>query len=104
MEVTNVYLSDNIIDEDVAMLLRLANSKSLPLGYFVIVVSDKPEELLIMMGSSEVNTSRFVDKNYKIVGFGKGKNETRCLLKFMIEDILINTGDIDKSKFLTIRN
>ena len=104
MEVTNVYLSDNIIDENVEMLLRLAKSKSLPLGYYVIVVSDKPEELLIMMGSSEVNTDRFINKNYKIVGFGKGKLETKHLLQFMIEDILINTGDVDKSKFLTIRN
>lgn len=104
MDVTNVYLSDNIIDENISMLLKQANSKSMPNGYYVIVVSDKTDELLIMMSSREVNTDRFVNKNYKIVGFGKGKNETKRLLKFMIEDILINTGDIDKSKFLTIRN
>lgn len=104
MEVTNVYLSDNIIDESVDMLLRLANSKSLPSGYYVIAVSNKSDELLVIMNSREVNTDRFLQNNYKIVGFAKGKRESKRLLKFMVEDILMNTGDVDKSKFMTIRN
>ena len=79
MDVLNVYLSDNIIDESVDMLLRLANSKSLPVGYYVVVVSPKEEELLVMFNHLEVNSDRFLDKNYKIVGFGKGKKETKKL-------------------------
>ena len=104
MDVLNVYLSDNIIDESVDMLLRLANSKSMPFNYYVVVVSDKEDELLVMYSYSEVNTDRFIDANYKIVGFGKGKNETKKLIQFMIEDELINTGEVSKSKFMTIRN
>lgn len=104
MDVLNVYLSDNIIDESVDMLLRLARSKSMPFDYYVVVVSKKEEELLVMYGSSEVNTDRFLNANYKIVGFGKGKKETKKLIQFMIEDVLVNTGDISKSRFMTIRN
>lgn len=104
MDVLNVYLSDNIIDESVDMLLRLANSKSMPFNYYVVVVSDKEDELLVMYSYSEVNTDRFIDAHYKIVGFGKGKNETKKLIQYMIEDVLINTGEVSKSKFMTIRN
>ena len=104
MDVLNVYLSDNIIDESVDMLLRMATHKSLPLGYQVIVVSEKEEELLVIYGSHEVNTDRFLDKNYHIVGFGKGKKETEKLLKYIIDDMLVNTGSISKDRFLTIKN
>ena len=104
MEVTNVYLSDNIIDESVDMLLRQARSKSMPLGYYVVVVSPKEEELLVMYNSMDVNTDRFLEKNYHIVGFGRGRTETRNLIRFIIEDMMINTGDVSKENFLTIRN
>ena len=104
MELKSIYLSDNIIDESVDMLLRLARSKSMPHDYYVIVVSPKDDELLIMLSSNEVNTDRFIDKNYHIVGFGKGKTRTRDLIHFMIQDVLDNTGDINKDAFLTIKN
>ncbi|MCR4611070.1 MAG: hypothetical protein K5644_04140 [Lachnospiraceae bacterium] len=104
MDVLNVYLSNNIIDESVDKLLRMASSKSLPLGYYVIVVSNKPEELLVMYNSFDVNTDRFLDADYHIVGFGKGDKDTRKLIEYIIQDILINTGDISKDKFMTIRN
>lgn len=104
MDVLNVYLSDSIIDESVDTLIRLAKHKSMPLNYYTIVVSKKDDELLIMYSSSEVNSDRFVDANYHIVGFGKGKKESRELIKYIVEDVLINTGDISKEKFMTIRN
>lgn len=104
MEVFNVYLSDNIIDESVAKLLRSARNKSLPVGYYAIVVSKKDEELLVIYNYSDVNSDRFVKEDYKIVGFGKGKYDTKQLLKYIIEDIYTNTGSICKDNFMTIRD
>ena len=104
MELCNVYLSDNIIDESVDTLLRLARHKSMPLGYFTIVVSKKEDELLIMMGSSEINSDRFINADYHIVGFGKGKKETRELIRYIVDDVMHKTGDISREQFMTIRN
>ncbi len=104
MELKSIYLSDNIIDESVDMLLRLSNSKSMPFDYYVIVVSPKDDEILMMLSSSEVNTDRFIEKNYHIVGFGKGKKDSLNLIRFMVQDAIDNTGDISKDAFLTISN
>ncbi len=104
MELKSIYLSDNIIDESVDMLLRLSNSKSMPFDYYVIVVSPKDDEILMMLSSSEVNTDRFIEKNYHIVGFGKGKKASLNLIRFMVQDAIDNTGDISKDAFLTINN
>lgn len=104
MDEHNVYLSDKIIDESVTKLLDDVLNQNLAPNLYVIVVSQKEGELLEIYNSHEVNSDRFAKANHKIVGFGKGKKDTKDLVVYMIQDMLDNTGDISKESFLSIRN
>ena len=104
MEKSSIYLTDNIKDQNVDSLLSLARSKSMPYGYFVIVVGIKDEELLVMYSSSGVNKDRFVESNYHIVGFGKGKRQTRKLIVKIFDDMMEKKGEITKENLMAIGN
>ncbi len=93
-----LYLSNNI--EDVNYVKRrLLRHKSLP-GIYLILLSQKEDEELVLLSSTELKMLHMRDAYLPVVGIAKGYSAAEVLILKIAKEAYINTGDCHLKSYL----
>lgn len=94
-----LYVADSLISTQYKVIEKVHKSKLVP-NLYLIALSVNPDNMLDLIPEWEALQKGYPKEKLKVVGIATGKKEAVALVKYIIEDSVVHTGNADVRPFL----
>ena len=94
-----LYVGDSLISAQYKVIEKVHKSKLVP-NLYLIALSFNSDNMLDLIPEWEALQKGYPKNELKVVGIATGKKEAVTLVKRIVEDSLVHTGNADVRPFL----